>query len=173
MRCLRHSSSGGEPFQSSSRAQQCTGHAAPDHDQPGWPFPEQQADDRCNGDDAHLRPGGWSHKHKQVAAAMTVMRGVSGQRWRAIPHTACAITATVTTSKPCSTPGGIPFAQRMMPGANKISAIADGRVKPVHAAKAPAETGARRPNPHSCARSTIADASRIHRESSPSGPSGL
>ena len=75
---------------------------------------------------------------RQVAAAMRVMRGTSGQRLRAIPHTACATTATATTFKPCSTPAGSASPQLARPSANRIRKIADGSVNPAHAANAPA-----------------------------------
>jgi hypothetical protein len=55
-----------------------------------------------------------------------------------MPHTACATTATATTFKPCNTPGGTRSPWLVMPMANRISAMADGSVKPAHAAKAPA-----------------------------------
>ncbi|MNZ87089.1 hypothetical protein D3C78_1059380 [compost metagenome] len=74
---------------------------------------------------------------KQVTATMMVIRGVSGQRLRAIPHTACATTATATTFNPCSTPNGITFPSLAIPSAKRINATADGSVKPAHAANAP------------------------------------
>lgn len=39
-----------------------------------------------------------------AAAAIIVTRRASGHRLRAMPHTACAITATDTIFRPCSAP---------------------------------------------------------------------
>ena len=59
-------------------------------------------------------------------------------RLRAMPQTACATTATATTLRPDSAPDGMASPRLATPIANRISAIAEGSVKPAHAASAPA-----------------------------------
>ncbi|KGX10438.1 hypothetical protein X896_5417 [Burkholderia pseudomallei ABCPW 1] len=74
-----------------------------------------------------------------VAAVMIVTRRASGHRLRAMPQTACATTAADTIFSPCSAPGASARpAAPATPYANAIIAIADGSVKPAHAASAPA-----------------------------------
>jgi len=54
-----------------------------------------------------------------------------------MPQTACATTATATTFRPCTTLDCASAAQLATPKANRISAMDDGSVKPIHAASAP------------------------------------
>ena len=73
----------------------------------------------------------------QAASVIKPMRARSVHSLPAMPHTACATTATATTLSPCSTPGGSASPWRARPSAKRISAIAEGSVKPAHAASAP------------------------------------
>ena len=73
----------------------------------------------------------------QAASVLIVMRARSVQRLRAMPHIACATTATATTFRPCRTPTGSAVPQLEMPTANAISTRAEGRVKPSQAASTP------------------------------------
>ena len=50
-----------------------------------------------------------------AAMAAIVTRGASGQSVRAMPHTACATTATTTALSPASSPGGIESAYATTP----------------------------------------------------------
>ncbi|CAG2157495.1 hypothetical protein LMG19282_05471 [Cupriavidus campinensis] len=72
-----------------------------------------------------------------AASAITLRRGASGQSERAMPHTACATTATAATFRPCSRPSGTWLPVADSPSASTISAMAEGMVKPSHAASAP------------------------------------
>ncbi len=74
----------------------------------------------------------------QAAMAMMLTRSTSVHSVRAMPQTACATTATATTLRPCSAPAGSSSAWRARPSANKINAIAEGKVNPSQAASAPA-----------------------------------
>ncbi len=78
-------------------------------------------------------------KAKTIAAAMTatVARSRSGASERIMPSTACATTATATTFKPRSQPPPSASPNVATPWANSTSAIAEGRVKPAQAIKAP------------------------------------
>jgi hypothetical protein len=62
----------------------------------------------------------------------------SGHSDFAMPQTACATIATATTFRPCTAPEAASDSYRAMPWANRISATADGSVKPSHAHSEPA-----------------------------------
>jgi hypothetical protein len=72
-----------------------------------------------------------------AASTAIVARGASGQSPRAMPHTACATTATATTLRPWRTPAFRNSPYAAMPSPNRISASAEGAVKPIQAATAP------------------------------------
>src|SRR3546814_8851424 len=74
----------------------------------------------------------------QDTIAIRVARSTPVHRLRAIPHTACATTATAAIFKPCSIPLGTASPQAEIPSAKRMSTIAEGSVKPNQAASAPA-----------------------------------
>lgn len=79
--------------------------------------------------------------HRRAAAAAAkarVARGGSGASVRPIVQTACATTATATTMRPCSQ-AACTAAPVLTRRANAAIAAADGRVKPIQAASAPAQ----------------------------------
>ena len=47
---------------------------------------------------------------QHAATVISVTRRASGHSVRAMPHTACATTATAATFKPCKTPAGTAWA---------------------------------------------------------------
>ncbi len=69
-----------------------------------------------------------------VATTAMVARGRSGQRLRAMLHTACATTATATTCSPWSIPPLSGPVSAAAPRAKSTMATADGSVKPSQAA---------------------------------------
>ena len=71
-----------------------------------------------------------------AARSARVARARSGQSACAMLQTACTTTATVAIFKPCNQPA-LPAPSVAMPKANKVSASADGKVKPSQAANAP------------------------------------
>ncbi len=82
-----------------------------------------------------------------VASTARVARYASGQSYRAMLHTACATTATATTFNPCKAPDPATSPNAVTPYPNKISAIADGMVKPIQAATAPGKPARESPTP--------------------------
>ena len=80
-----------------------------------------------------------------AARMASAARGRSGHNDLAIPQTACATMATATTLSPCTQPDWASPWYSAMPKANRISAIADGKVNPAQAASSPSQPA--RPNP--------------------------
>ena len=81
----------------------------------------------------------------QATSINTARPGVA-HRLRAMPHTACATTATATTLSPCTSPAPshAPLAEEN-PSPHNASTSAEGSVKPSHAASAPPHPPRRRP----------------------------
>ena len=99
----------------------------------------------------------------------------SGQRFRAMPQTACATTATATTFSPCSQ-GASATASVVTPYAKSTSTMADGSVNPTHAATPPRsparlrdreETGRARRGPHTSPHQSTGDGERTRHGNSP------
>ncbi|MCY1535343.1 hypothetical protein D9M68_707440 [compost metagenome] len=80
-----------------------------------------------------------------AATMATPARNRSGHSDFAMPHTACATTATATTFSPCTAPDWARSAHCVTPAAKRMSATADGSVNPSHAASAPPQPA--RPSP--------------------------
>src|SRR3546814_19134992 len=72
----------------------------------------------------------------QDTIAIRVARSTPVHRLRAIPHTACATTATAAIFKPCSITLGTASPQAEIPSAKRMSTIAEGSVKHNQAASA-------------------------------------
>ena len=73
-----------------------------------------------------------------VASTAMLARARSGQRARAIPHTAWATTATATTLSPWRAPSPAGPVMAPAPKAKSVSAMAEGKVNPAQAARPPA-----------------------------------
>jgi len=91
----------------------------------------------------------WPHApgHAVTTTAATtaiVARSRSGQSARAIPHTACATTATAAILSPRSQPA-LERSRPRIDRAKSTRRIADGSVKPSHAASPPARPARKMP----------------------------
>ncbi|MOA10920.1 hypothetical protein D3C78_1308300 [compost metagenome] len=82
----------------------------------------------------------------RAAAIARPARSLSGHRVLAMPQTACATTATAASFSPCTAPDWASQLHCCMPKANRMSSMADGRVKPSQAAKAPVQPARPRPS---------------------------
>src|SRR6516225_3488451 len=80
---------------------------------------------------------------RAAAISARAARGRSGQRFRAILHTACATTATATSFKPCSTASVVGPSRCGAKSAKANITSAEGKVKPAHAANAPPQPARR------------------------------
>ena len=119
------------------------------------------------------------HVSASIAAmSATVMRGASGVSVVAMPHTACATTATATILRPWSQAAPPTLPTAWTPNANAARANADGSVKPSQAANAPGSPARRYPRPiptcddagpgrnwHSATRSAYASSPSLRRRS--------
>ena len=74
-------------------------------------------------------------------------RGLSGQRFTPMPHTAFATTATAATFSPFSQPAPLTSPICARPMANSVSAMAEGSVKPSQATKPPSTPARCMPTP--------------------------